>query len=86
MYKRQDAHSAVYHVKFSKRILTYAGKINQAEIKLDFNPACQEAKFISGVVISKTGQRQEISKGEINLMDADWSASAKRYTGGKRCV
>ena len=81
-----DAHSAVYHVKFSKRILTYAGKINQAEIKLDFNPACQEAKFISGVVISKTGQRQEISKGEINLMDADWSASAKRYTGGKILV
>jgi transglutaminase-like putative cysteine protease len=80
------AHSAVYHVKFSKRILTYAGKINQAEIKLKFNPACEEAKIIQGVVISKTGQRQEISKGEINLMDDDWSASAKRYTGGKILV
>lgn len=81
-----DAHTAVYRVKFSKRILTYAGKINQAEIKLDFNPACGEAKFIKGVVISRTGQRQEISKGEINIMDADWSASAKRYTGGKILV
>jgi len=80
------AHSAVYHVKFSRRILTYAGKIGEAEIKIGFDPACQEAHLISGVVISKTGQRQEISKGEINLMDADWSASAKRYTGGKILV
>jgi len=78
-----DAHSAVYHVRFSKRILTYAGKIKEAEIKFPFNPACQEANFIKGVVISKSGQRQEISKGEMNVMDADNSASAKRYTGGK---
>jgi transglutaminase-like putative cysteine protease len=81
-----SAHSAVYHVKFSRRILTYAGKIGQAEIKIAFDPACQEAHFIHGVVISKTGQRQEISAGEMNLMDADWSASAKRYTGGKILV
>jgi transglutaminase-like putative cysteine protease len=81
-----DAHSAVYHVKFSKRILTYAGKIKEAEIKLPFNPACEEAKFISGVVISKSGQRQEISKAEMNVMDAQESASAKRYTGGKILV
>jgi transglutaminase-like putative cysteine protease len=81
-----DAHTAVYRVKFSKRILTYAGKISQAEIKLPFDPACEEARFISGVVTSKTGQRQEISKGEMNVMDADWSASAKRYTGGKILV
>ena len=81
-----DAHDAVYKVKFSKKILTYAGKINQAEIKLDFNPACEDAHFIRGTVTSKTGQKQEISKGEMNVMDADWSASAKRYTGGKILV
>jgi hypothetical protein len=81
-----DAHSGVYRVKFSKRVLTYAGKIGDAEIKLDYNPACQTAKFIRGTVISKTGQRQEISKAEINVMDAAWSASAKRYTGGKILV
>jgi hypothetical protein len=81
-----DAHNAVYHVKFAKQILTYAGKISQAEIKIPFDPACEDAHLVSGTVISKTGQRQEISKGEINLMDADWSASAKRYTGGKILV
>lgn len=81
-----DSHTAIYRVKYSKRILNYAGKIREAEIKLDYNPACEEARFIRGVVTSKTGQQQEISKGEINVMDADWSASAKRYTGGKILV
>jgi transglutaminase-like putative cysteine protease len=81
-----DAHTAVYHVTYSKKILTYAGKIREAEVKINYNPACDEATFIRGVVISKTGQRQEISKPEMNVMDADWSASAKRYTGGKILV
>src|SRR5262249_42689782 len=58
----------------------------EAEIKIDFNPACQEAKLVHAAVISKTGQRQEISKDEINVMDAGWNASAKRYTGGKVLV
>ena len=82
----KDAHTAIYHVKYTKRILTYNGKVREAEVKLDYNPACQEAKLIRGVVVSKTGQRQEISKDEINVMDAGWNASAKRYTGGKILV
>lgn len=82
----QDAHTAVYRVRYSKKILTYAGKIREAELKLDYNPACQEARLVRAVVISKDGQRQEISKGEINVMDAGWNSSAKRYTGGKILV
>lgn len=82
----QDAHTAVYRVKYSKRILTYPGKKREAEIKIDFNPACQEAKLIRGVVIAPNGQRQEIAPGEINVMDVGWTASAKRYTGGKILV
>jgi transglutaminase-like putative cysteine protease len=81
-----DAHTAVYHVKYSKKILTYAGKIREAEVKINYNPACEEATFLHGAVISKSGQRQEIAKGEMNMMDVDWSASAKRYTGGKILV
>lgn len=81
-----DPHTADFRVKYSKRILTYAGKIREAEVKVKYNPACEEARLISGVVTSKTGQRQEISKEELNVMDADWSASAKRYTGGKILV
>jgi len=81
-----DAHTAIYRAKYSVRILTYAGKKTYAEFKVNYNPACEEARLIRGVVTSKTGERQEISKDEINIMDADWSASAKRYTGGKILV
>ena len=81
-----DAHSSTLKISYSKRILTYAGKIRESEVKVPFNPACQTASLTRGVVISKTGQRQEISAGEINLMDAGWNASAKRYTGEKILV
>jgi transglutaminase-like putative cysteine protease len=81
-----DPHTAVYRVKFSKRILTYSGKIRESEVKIPFNPACEQARLVSAVVTSPTGERQEISKNEINVMDAGWNASAKRYTGGKILV
>ncbi len=55
-------------------------------MKIPFNPACGEARLISAVVTSATGERQEISKDEINVMDEGWNASAKRYTGGKILV
>ena len=81
-----DPHTAVYRVKYSKRILTYSGKIREAEVKIPYNPACEEARLIRAVVTSPTGERQEISTDEINVMDAGWNASAKRYTGGKILV
>lgn len=82
----KDPHSAVYRVAYSKLILNYSGKKEEAEIKISYNPACEEARLIRASVLSKTGQRQEISKDEINIMDAGWNASAKRYTGGKILV
>ncbi len=81
-----DARSSVYKVSYSKRILNYAGKIREAEVKIPYNPACQEAKFIRGEVVSKSGERQEIGTNEMNVMDAGWNASAKRYTGEKILV
>jgi transglutaminase-like putative cysteine protease len=81
-----DAHTAVYRMKYSKRILTYNGKGREAEIKVDFNPSCQTARLVRGAVISPAGVRQEISAGEINVMDEGWNPSARRYTGGKTLV
>jgi transglutaminase-like putative cysteine protease len=82
----KDAHTAVYRVKYSKQILSYNGKIREAEIKVPFNPAMDDARLVRGVVMSRTGERQEISTNEINVMDAGWNASAGRYTGGKILV
>ena len=79
-------HTAVYRVTYSKRILTYSGKIRESEVKIAYNPACEAARLVRAVVTSPTGARQEISKDEINVMDAGWNASAKRYTGGKILV
>jgi len=79
----KDAHSQVYRARYAKQVLTYSGKKNEAEVKIGFNPACDEAKIVRAVVTSKTGQRQEIGTNEINVMDAGWNASARRYTGGK---
>jgi transglutaminase-like putative cysteine protease len=79
-------HTAVYRVNYSKRILTYAGKIRESEVRIPYNPACGTARLIRAVVTSPTGGRQEIATDEINLMDAGWNPSAKRYTGGKILV
>jgi len=81
-----DAHSATLKMNYSKRILTYAGKQRESEVKIPYNPAYQTVRLTRGVVTSKTGQRQEISAGEMNVMDAGWDASAKRYTGEKIMV
>ncbi len=80
------AHTAVYRVEYAKRILSYNGKKREAELKIEYNPACQDAKLIHAVTISPAGQREEISAGEMNVMDAGWNGSAKRYTGGKILV
>lgn len=81
-----DAHSGTYHVHYTKRILNYAGKIREAEVKIGYNPSCEEAKFLRGTVTSESGQVQQIATNEINVMDAGWNPSAKRYTGGKILV
>jgi len=76
----------VYRVKYAKRILSYNGKKREAELKIDFNPSCQSARLIQAATLSRSGERTEISPGEINIMDAGWNASAKRYPGGKILV
>lgn len=79
-------HSSVLRVKYSKRILTYNGKKREAELKIPFNSACQSAKLIHAETISSSGRRSEISPDAVNVMDAGWNASAKRYPGGKILV
>lgn len=85
-FEIKDPHTEILKGRFVKQVLTYSGKKSEAEFKLGYNPACEEVKLIRAVVISKTGQKQEIATNEVNVMDAGWNASAKRYTGGKILV
>ena len=81
----KDAHTAVYHVKYSKQILTYEGKNRESEVKISYNPACEDARIVRAVV-TKDGSRHEITPTEINVMDQGWDAGARRYTAGKILV
>ncbi|MEN6337548.1 MAG: DUF3857 domain-containing protein [Phycisphaerales bacterium] len=84
-YDLADAHNWTerYHVK--KQVLTYKGKKDNAEIKLDYNPVWEDVKLIRATVTTD-GQTKEISEKEINLMDAGWAASAPRYPAAKTLV
>jgi transglutaminase-like putative cysteine protease len=82
----KDSHTMLLKARYSKAILNYAGKKREAEVKIDYNPACQDVKILHATVTSKTGQRQEIANDEMNVMDAGWNASANRYTGAKILV
>jgi transglutaminase-like putative cysteine protease len=68
-----------------KEILTYKGKKDSGEIKLDYNPAMGEVKLLRASVAN--GEKvQTISEQEINVMDQGWVASAPRYPAGKTLV
>ena len=72
--------------KISKRILTYAGKKDNAEIKLHYFPTWENVEIINAVVTDADGNEKSLSKKELNLMDAGWVASAPRYPQEKILV
>ncbi|MGA2016317.1 MAG: DUF3857 domain-containing protein [Opitutaceae bacterium] len=82
----KDAHTALLRVRVVKEILNYGGKKRESEVKVEYNPAVSDARIVRAVVTSKSGQRQELSKEELNVMDAGWNAGARRYTGGRVLV
>ena len=69
-----------------KKILTYAGKKNNSELKLKFNPSWEQVSVKYAKVTQKDGKVFSIGKDEINLMDQSWSGSAPRYPAGKILV
>jgi transglutaminase-like putative cysteine protease len=82
----KDAHASVLRVRNRLQVLSYNGKKEFSELKIPFNPACEDVRLEHGAVVSAAGERREISEGEIHVMDAGWNASARRYTGGKLLV
>lgn len=69
-----------------KKILTYNGKKQNAELKLNYNPAWETVTLDNVFVIDTAGVTNTISDKEINIMDAGWVASAPRYPGDKTLV
>ena len=70
----------------SKRILTYAGKKNGAELMFEFNPVFQKMELISATVSNANGSVHAVTQKELNVMDAAWAGGAPRYPAGKTLV
>ena len=69
-----------------KRILTYAGKKDNSEIIINYNPIWEKVELIEAIVTSKSGEMKTINPQEINIMDQPWNGLAPRYPGGKTLI
>jgi len=84
-YDLKSAHRWTEKHYVKKKVLTYKGKKDNAELKLDYNPVWEEVNLLKATV-SNNGQVKEVSEDEINLMDAAWVGSAPRYPAAKTLV
>jgi transglutaminase-like putative cysteine protease len=62
-----------------KKVLTYAGKKANAELKIGFNPAWESIHLLSAQVVNTNGSIHNVVDNEKNIMDAGWVGSAPRY-------
>jgi transglutaminase-like putative cysteine protease len=81
-----DAHSYSVRTEERSRVLTYAGKKANAELKLSWNSANPEPVLERATVTDKDGILHEVAENEINVLDADWVASAPRYAPSRTKV
>lgn len=82
----QDLHTSKITQRYVEQVLTEAGKHDASELKIPFNPSTGRATLVRAVVTEKDGTRETVNPSEIHVMDADWNATAPRYTGGKVLV
>jgi len=69
-----------------KRILTYAGKKSNGELKLRYNTAWEDITLDEAVVTDTNGIEHAVGTNAVNLMDAAWVGSAPRYPVAKTLV
>ena len=69
-----------------KEVLTYKGKKGAAEMIFNYSPSTRRIEVIEASVSNRNGVVQHLTEREVNLMDADWVASASRYPASKKLV
>jgi transglutaminase-like putative cysteine protease len=70
-----------------RKVLTYAGKREAADLKLAYNPAIQNLTLDYAAVTAPDGTVRRIDPTtEINRMDAGWCSEAPRYPAEKIMV
>ncbi len=81
-----DEQSWTVRYKAKKKILTYAGKKANSELKFSYNPIWSKVTLKKARVISAQGKINHVVEAEINIMDAAWAGSAPRYPAAKTMV
>ena len=69
-----------------KKVLTYKGKQNSAELSFAFNPLCGKVEVLEACVSNLNGQVYSASEKEMNVMDAGWVSAAPRYPASKKLI
>ncbi|MEM4247993.1 MAG: DUF3857 domain-containing protein, partial [Candidatus Nanoarchaeia archaeon] len=85
-FEQVDEQSIRSEFESVKKILSYAGKKRNSEIKISYNPVWDEVKIEHAKVIAPDGSIKELSPEETNIMDQAWVSSARRYPPGKILV
>lgn len=85
-YEIHDEHRWKMTRTIRKKILTYAGKKSNSELKFNYNPIWDKVSLEYATVTSKDGVLQKITDKEINTMDQPWVGVAPRYPAGKTLV
>jgi transglutaminase-like putative cysteine protease len=70
----------------SKRVLTYRGKRNSAELKFRFNPSWKNVELLYATVSNMNGSVATAGERERSLFDCGWATSAPRYPATKELV
>jgi len=78
-YDLADARAWTERRSIRKRILTFAGKKQNAEVKLTYNTAWEDVHLEKASVAGRDGSLHQIRPEEINIMDVPWVGSARRY-------
>lgn len=82
----ENACSWSTRLEVKQKILTYAGKKSNSDLKFDFNPVWETVQIEYAKVTQNDGTVRKLQPQEINTLDASWVASAPRYPGGKTLV
>jgi len=85
-YDLEDARNWTETKQVKIKVLTYAGKKENSNIYIDYNPIWEDVEIKKGLVTSPSGQIKRVEDKEINEMDACWVGDAPRYPAAKILV
>ncbi|MBW2593615.1 MAG: DUF3857 domain-containing protein, partial [Deltaproteobacteria bacterium] len=68
------------------KVLTYAGKKEYSDIRMDYNSIWEEVHLGKACVTAPSGKVKTVTEQQINIMDASWVGGAPRYPAAKTMV